>query len=563
MDNHGLNMPGRPLHTNSGALVIGGHFSQVREDTIRHRDDFRLHCDGVPMSIANLREYFKNGRLFRDAARRRTRECFRPYQQLYYSALHLYSLLRRNGFEVLLLNCHSTEDPGRLELYSHNPHFVIISTTYMNMEAVRAVVADVRTYLPESIIIVGGNYVHHSYLVWKKRNEPVYRDPAVLNRYFFTSDTPVTGVDFFIYDAHGERTLVALIEGLCQGKDCSSLPNTICYREGEITINREASEEFAMDDYPVSWKTLPRELLSAVIPFSMTYGCPFSCGFCNFAKVSISRKSFEVVFQELRAIAALGIVQKIWFTDDNFLLTPAQVERFCRRFIDEGLPFTWMSFIRASSITPRTAELMKKSGAELLILGLESGSEKMLHAMRKRDTIAHYQQALSLLFAHDIDTELSFIFGYPGETDETAGETIDFINGLPYTDSQIPYLYLFKFNVAPLSPIFEEGERARWKLEGSFLDYRHATMDSEQVDAVLRRVALETVQPVFNYLDGIVHLEKKDLIRIMRARDTLARAVLAGGDPAAIASQWDSLEMLIGSHFGRKDLSAGRGQMMQ
>jgi radical SAM superfamily enzyme YgiQ (UPF0313 family) len=263
----------------------------------------------------------------------------------------------------------------------------------------------------------------------------------------------------------------------------------------------------------------------------------------------MSEKSMDVVFQELRDIATLGVVQKVWFTDDNFLLSPSKVEQFCRRYMDEGLPFSWMSFIRASSITPRTAELLKQSRAELLVLGLESGSPGMLRAMNKKDTVSHYTQAMSLLLAHDIDTELAFVFGYPGETDRTVTETIEFINSLPYSDNQISYLYLFKFHLVPLSPVFETDVRLRWKLEGNFLRYRHETMDSDYVDTVMRRVAVETSGPVFNYLDGVVNLEKKDIVRLMRTRHTLARAILAGKDAASLAPLWDALEMQVASRF--------------
>jgi len=524
------------------ALVIGGHFSLDREDTIRHVDDFRLHIEGVPMSIPNLREYFKNGRQFTDAHSRSIRERYRPYRQLYYSALHIYNLLQREGFESRLLNCHLPDDPSRLKLYLENPRYIIISTTYMNMEAVRTVVQDIRKHLPQSIIIAGGNYVRQAYRIWQKRNQPYYSAPEVLNKYFFTTSNPVDEIDLFIYDAHGEKTLVALLKTLTRGGNAHLLPNLIFYKGHEMVVTQEQPEEFSMDEYHISWKDMPRELLSTVVPFSMTYGCPFRCGFCNFSQLRMTEKSMDVAFQELREIAELGIVQKIWFTDDNFLLTPAKVEQFCKRFIDEGLPFSWMSFIRASSITPRTVALMKKSNVELLVLGLESGSPAVLRSMNKRDKVSHYYKAMALLLANDIDTEISFIFGYPGETEETVGETIHFINSLPYSASQIPYLYIFKFYLAPLSPIFEGDARLQWNIQGSFQNYTHKTMDSGYVDSVMRRVAIETVAPVFNYLDGVTHVSKKQLVHTMRMRDTLARAILAKRSTSAIEALWNELE---------------------
>jgi len=533
------------------ALIIGGHFSIDRYDTIRHTDDFRLTCDGVPMTVSNLREYFKNGRRFTDAPRRRILELYRPYRQLYYSALHLYSLLIREGFEVGLLNCHDPDDQKRLALYKEKPLVVVISTTYMNIKAVRKVIVDVREYLPDSFIVAGGNYVRHSYLVWQKRNDPCYNVPEVLNEYFFTTNDPVPGIDAFIFDVHGEETLVNLINLVKKGQNIEDLPNIICYRDNKWICNRAEPENFSMNNYQILWKNIPRELLSTVVPLSMTYGCPFKCRFCNFSQVGPSRKSLDIFFQELRDIATIGLVQKIWLIGDNFLLTPSQVERFCQRFIAEDLQFKWISYIRASAITPRSAELFKKSNADLLLLGLESGSQKILQTMNKKDTVANYYQAMSLLLANDIDTEINFIFGYPGETDETVTETIDFINSLPYSKNQIPYLYLFKFNLAPLSPIFEKKLRSLWGLKGNFLSWQHKTMTSEYLDTVLKRVATKTPQTVFNYLDGVVHLDKRELINLMRNRDTLSRALLAHKPTNNIEKLWDDLELQISSLFSK------------
>src|SRR3989339_1105437 len=526
------------------ALVIGGHYSEDRIDTMRHVDDFRLEYDGVPMTTKNLKEFFRNNRSFKDAERRQREEIYRPYRQIYYPSLHIYNYISQNGYNAALLNCHCPQDEKRFEVFKQNPKVVILSTTFMNMEAVRLVAKDIKQYLPDTKIIVGGGYVRHSYLIWQRIEDPYYNMHEVQTRYFFTSNNPVQEVDAYIFDEHGEETLLMYLDAVKKGKSIDSIPNIATYNGKNFVFNKEAPEEFNMNKCRIHWEKIPREYLSLVMPFSVTYGCPFKCNFWNFRSVSLSKKSLDTIFAELREISNLGIVQKIWFSDDNFLLTPKQVEQFCERYIQEGFSFRWMSFIRANSITSKTVDLMKKSNAELLVLGLESGSPTVLEAMNKQDILKDVHRAMSLLMSNNIDTEISFIIGHPGETDDTVKETIDFINAMPYSDEQIPYLYLFKFYLAPLSRIFEKQMRDQWGLEGAFLDWKHKTMASDYASAMLKKVALSVQKPVFNYLDGYSSKSKKELVKFMRKRDSLSRAVLSGKPDNVVDALWDELETL-------------------
>jgi p-methyltransferase len=95
--------------------------------------------------------------------------------------------------------------------------------------------------------------------------------------------------------------------------------------------------------------------------------------------------------------------------------------------IRKKYPFNWFSYFRCSNSDKEAIELMAESGCKGVFLGIESGSPTILKNMNKSATIEKYAQGIAWLRQHDIMTFGSFITGFPGETDETVNETLDFI----------------------------------------------------------------------------------------------------------------------------------------
>jgi hypothetical protein len=74
-------------------------------------------------------------------------------------------------------------------------------------------------------------------------------------------------------------------------------------------------------------------------------------------------------------------------------------------------------------------------------------------------------------------------------------------------------------------------------------------MNSGEVDAILRRVALSCNKTVFNYLDGYLPIDKSILIRLMKLRDNLGRALLAGVNEETESQLWGEFEIEFAKYF--------------
>jgi p-methyltransferase len=148
--------------------------------------------------------------------------------------------------------------------------------------------------------------------------------------------------------------------------------------------------------------------------------------------------------------------------------------------IRKNYAFDWFSYFRCSNSDEEAVELMARSGCKGVFLGIESGSPSILANMNKAATIEKYATGIEMLRRHGIMTFGSFIIGFPGETNETVEETIDFIR-----DTKPDYYRAQMWYCEPGTPI--QNERVKYDINGEGFVWNHATMDSlEAMDHIDR-----------------------------------------------------------------------------
>jgi anaerobic magnesium-protoporphyrin IX monomethyl ester cyclase len=171
-------------------------------------------------------------------------------------------------------------------------------------------------------------------------------------------------------------------------------------------------------------------------------GCVFKCDFCSqpiFGNTFRERSPGNIV-EEVEQILDHGY-EKVVFQDDCFTLTMDRVKKFCDIVIEKGLDFTWECLSRADTLDFETARLMKKAGCDRVFFGLESGSDKILKEMNKQTDKGEAREAVNSAKRAGIKAGAFFILGYPGETDDTLLETVNFAGALnlDYLSFNFPY----------------------------------------------------------------------------------------------------------------------------
>jgi histone acetyltransferase (RNA polymerase elongator complex component) len=157
--------------------------------------------------------------------------------------------------------------------------------------------------------------------------------------------------------------------------------------------------------------------------------------------------------------------------------------------------FTWDSFFRCQFADDEIVQLMKESGCSDVFLGIESGSQKILDNMHKNTTIAKYLKGMELLKKYEIDFTPSFIIGFPGETEQTLQETLQFI-----ARTEPDWISMCTWYCSRFTPIWQQ--KNEYNLQGSEFNWSHSTMNVQQ--------ACDWLEKIYLSLNKTVHLPHFD-----------------------------------------------------
>jgi p-methyltransferase len=396
------------------------------------------------------------------------------------AAAYLTNFLRRNGQTAEYINLFQYEKEQLIEYLRQDPVCVAITTTFYVVNLpVTEMVEFIREHNPTVRIVVGGPLINNH-----ARN---YHGDE------FKTALEDMGADIYVLEGQGELTLARLIDCLKNNGDLSDVPNLAYFEGKEFHRTKTVAENNSLDANFIDWKDFGGNRdLGATIQTRTARSCAFKCSFCNYPSRAgaLTLLSLDVLERELDSILALGSVQNVVFIDDTFNVPFPRFKDLCRMMIRKKYPFNWFSYFRCSNSDQEAIDLMAESGCKGVFLGIESGSPSILVNMNKSATVEKYAKGIEMLRRNGILTFGSFITGFPGETDKTVQETIDFIRTTrpDYYRSQMWYC-------EPGTPI--QNERQKYEIEGEGFVWSHATMDSMGAMDHIDRMFLEINESVW------------------------------------------------------------------
>jgi radical SAM superfamily enzyme YgiQ (UPF0313 family) len=299
------------------------------------------------------------------------------------------------------------------------------------------------------------------------------------------------------------RSLPALLDQLSGEKDFSKIPGLIYKEQGVIKFNPKEEAAFDFDKLPFPARhLLPNELYSSFptkkhnfTVMVTSFGCPHRCIFCNVALQPYAPRSVEVVLREIEECYHKHDVREIDFFDYEFTVLRARVMQICKGIIEKKLDISWSCRSRVDSVDEELLSCMKAAGCSRIYYGIESGDQQILDNLKKDITVSRIKETIQLTQKRGIKTLGFFMFGSPGETQESIHATIQFAKEL-----NLDFVQFARFTAKPGTLIYEnmsrQDEADYWKefvlgkAEAKALDRPWTELGTDEIDAAVRRAYL-------------------------------------------------------------------------
>ncbi|MEI6579185.1 MAG: radical SAM protein [Eubacteriales bacterium] len=349
----------------------------------------------------------------------------------------LSACLKENGNDVELIHIHEKygvpvdHDIIFSKVNDINPDIIGITATTFQYELGNEIAKNLKKRGVNQLIILGG--IH-----------------ATIAQYELEAS-------FFDAFAIGEeeKSLVELLRRLKTDEDIYSVKGINFKKDDRIICNGAPDVFTDLNELP------PRDFeimnIKKILPLrnkwlstSFSRGCPYACTYCMNIKLSKQYKlscggnyyrcqSVDKAISDLLLIIKKynNLIDVIDLDDDLFLADKNWFFDFAYRFHSEiykpfGIKYAVCS--RADCIDEKIVITLKKSGCELIEIGVETGSEELRNSLlRKKISDIQLIKAFDLFNKHGLRSLAYAMIGIPGESVESINQSLKILRRLKPT----------------------------------------------------------------------------------------------------------------------------------
>ncbi len=226
----------------------------------------------------------------------------------------------------------------------------------------------------------------------------------------------------FVFVGDGEENILRFLEG----------------ERPERRIFDGITQRVNLNDFPPIC-----EKKKLFMPIEITRGCPFDCGYCQTPRLAgkiVRHRSIDEIVEYEKISVKHGKTIARFITPNAFgygskngvTAKPEIVDELLSKIKATGVKEiyfgTFPSDVRPESVTDEIVKVVKKYvNHDYVVLGAQSGSDRVLHILRRGHNVEKVEEALEILTANGFYAKVDFIFGFPFETKEDVELTFNFI----------------------------------------------------------------------------------------------------------------------------------------
>lgn len=326
------------------------------------------------------------------------------------------AILEKDGLEVRFADC-STESISSEQLRDllreYNPDLVVINTATPSIVGDLSIATLAKEVRPSIKTVAIGNHVSalpkeslemESNLDYVVLGEPEYsvRDIALC----LQQGRSMTGVNGIAYKDNGSVILTNRRPSI---KDLDELPFPNWHH---INLNL----------YHLPFTERPFLMVSA------GRGCPYNCTFCvapTYYGSKLRIRSARRIVDEIEWNKNEFAVSDFLFWTESFTINDKHARAICDEIIRRRLDVKWVCTTRVDNVNPELLSKLKLAGCWMIGFGIESGNQGILNGIRKGITLEQIEAAVRVSKIAGLEVTGHCILGLPGETRETAMETVE------------------------------------------------------------------------------------------------------------------------------------------
>ncbi len=162
-------------------------------------------------------------------------------------------------------------------------------------------------------------------------------------------------------------------------------------------------------------------------------GCIYDCTFClnkkyRFTKIRYHSPTYVCGLIEM-FIKSFGL-RDFFIADDIFTVDKKRVLEICREIGKRGLKIRLTCFTHAGIDDLELYREMKSAGFEAVGMGVESGSDEVLAAMNKEQTVGQIRKTVEIIKKAGLKVSATFMVGNILETEEFLKKSLELASQL-------------------------------------------------------------------------------------------------------------------------------------